>query len=576
MQTTETDVLVVGAGPSGLVASSLLARDGIRAITINKHATVANSPRAHITNQRTMEVFRDLGIEDRIAAVAMPQEQMGANVWATSFAGVELARLMTWGAGLDRRYDYEAASPCRMCNAPQVDIEPILHDDARMRGADIRFRTELIDISQDQDGVTAVVREGTTSAEYAIRARYVIAADGGRSTVGEKLGFQYEGQSKLGTLFTVWLEADLSRYVRHRSGALFWVVPPGTDVWFSAWTCTKPWTEWNALFSQHIGMAPDPSPEAIDTLVRASIGDPEVPFTVKKIDTWNINRIVARDYRKGRVFLAGDAAHRHPPANGLGSNTSIQDSFNLCWKLSLVLRGLAGEGLLDSYSQERQPVGRQVVDRAVKSIGELQPLASAIGLRPGQSAESGWASIEALYADTALGQKRRKKLLDAVELINWQLNTHGVELGQRYAQGAVVDDGTPFPEYTRDKELYYHPTTHPGASLPHVWLEHGTEKVSTLDLVGRGRFTLLVGIGGRRWIEAARAVSAEIGVEIATASIGLRLPYDDVLGEWTRRREVEDDGCILVRPDRFVAWRSPGAVESPGQTLAEVMKEVLA
>lgn len=575
MQTVETDVLIVGAGPCGLTAAALLAKYGIKAITLTRHSGVAHTPRAHITNQRTMEVFRDLGFEDRVRAIAMPQEQMGTNVWATSFAGRELARMMSWGAGNDRQCDYRAASPSEMCNAPQVDLEPILHDEARLLGADVRFRTELLRISQDEAGVEALVKEGTTGTEYVIRARYVFAADGARSTVVEQLGFPLHTGSRLGSLFTVWLEADLSKYVQHRSGALFWVVPPGSNVWFSAWTCTRPWGEWNALFSQHPGVPPNASEEAIAALVRASIGDPEVPFRIKRIDTWTINHVVATEYRKGRVLIGGDAAHRHPPANGLGSNTSVQDAWNVAWKLAFVLKGLAGEALLDTYGQERQPIGKQVVDRAIKSIADLQPLAAAIGLRPGQSAEAGWKNLDELFGDSDAGERRRKAMLDALERVNYQLNTNGVELGQRYATGALVDDGTPFPPYTRDPELYYHPTTHPGASLPHVWLQHGTRYVSTLDLVGHGRFTLLVGIRGKAWIDAARTVSEALGVEVVPVSIGLRQPYDDVLGEWTRRREVTDSGCILVRPDRFVAWRSAGAVEDPVAALRGALSTVL-
>lgn len=575
MNMIETEVLVVGAGPAGLTAAALLARHGIQTIGITKYNGTANSPRAHITNQRTVEVFRDLGIEDKLAEMAMPQHLMGTQVYATSFAGKEIARMMTWGAGTARHADYEAASPSSMCNAPQHLMEPILLDAAKTNGADIRFRTELISISQDDDYVTAIVCEKATETQYAIRARYVIGADGGRSLVGEQLGFEYKGRADLGRALSVWLEADLTRYTKHRSGALFVVCLPGHESWLSVWPCVRPWTEWNPLFIQREYLPADATEEAVLKLVKESIGDPSIEVKIKNISPWQINHVVAANYRKGRVFLAGDAAHRHPPTNGLGSNTSVQDSFNLAWKLALVLRGKAGDALLDTYSDERQPVGQQIVDRAIRSLNEMAPFAEALEVSPEQTPEQGWESINSLFADTERGAQRRDALLKSLDVQEGQFNAIGVELGQRYEKGAVVSDGTPFPPYDRDPDLYYHPTTHPGAYLPHVWLERDRERISTIDLAGKGAFSVITGIGGQEWIDAAKEVSAELGIPINGYSVGLRQEYDDVLGEWTRKREIEDHGCLLIRPDRFIAWRSRSRVTDPKQALRDVMQQIL-
>ncbi len=575
MKTIETDVLVIGAGPAGLTAAALLARQGVRSLTVTKYNGTAHSPRAHITNQRTVEVIRDLGIEDKLKAMAMPQELMGTQVYATSFSGMEIGRMMTWGAGADRRMDYETASPSAMCNAPQHLLEPLLLDAAKSYGAEVRLRTELVSIRQDDSAVYAVVRENATNTEYQIKARYAIGSDGARSLVGEQLGFEYLGESGIGNSLSVWLEADLTKYTKHRSGALFMVCLPGNHSWLSVWPCVKPWTEWNPLFIQHDHLPADASEEMVLKLVRESIGDPSIEVKIKSISPWQINHVVAANYRKGRVFIAGDAAHRHPPTNGLGSNTSMQDSYNLAWKLALVLQGKADDSLLDSYNAERQPVGKQVVDRAIRSLQDMAPFAEALEVAPGQTPEQGWESINGLFADTPRGAQRRDALLRSFDVQQGQFNAIGVELGQRYKSDAVVGDGTPFPAYDKDPDLYYHPTTHPGAYLPHVWLEKDGKRVSTIDLPGADSFCLFTGTGGHDWLAAVDQIAKEFGVRLKGVSVGMRQQYDDVLGEWTRRREIDDHGCLLVRPDRYIAWRSASRVSDPMGELRTVFKRLL-
>ena len=575
MNTIKTDVLVVGAGPAGLTATALLARAGIDAITITKYAGTADSPRAHITNQRTVEVLRDLGVEDDLIAQAMPQHLMGAQIFATSFAGMEIGRMMAWGAGLDRRSDYLGASPSAMCNIPQHKLEPVILGAATRHRAEVRFNSELVRISQGRDAVHAIVLDRKEQAEYTIHAKYVIAADGARSKVAEEIGFDFVGEAGVGEAISVWLDADLTRFTKHRSGAVAFIAHQASDIWMSVWPCVTPWTEWNPFFFRH-AWAPGPADHDILTgHIRDAIGDPSVEFNIKKITRWQVNHMVAARYRNGRVFLAGDAAHRHPPANGLGSNTSVQDAYNLSWKLALVLKGKADEKLLDTYSTERQPIGRQVIDRAMRSVEDVLPWSDAMGLRPKMTDAEATANLDELFGDTERGADRREAVLASLKAMDFQFNAHGIELGQRYRDGALVSDHTPFPPYRRDPELFYQPTTHPGAYLPHAWVQDGHDWISTIDLARYDRFTLITGIGGEPWIEAAAKVSDALNVEIAAVPVGLRQPYGDVLGEWTALREVRDRGCILVRPDRVVAWRSMDRVDDPVGALRDVMLRLL-
>ncbi|MCG5073250.1 FAD-dependent oxidoreductase [Paraburkholderia tagetis] len=578
MRQIRVPVFVVGAGPAGLTTAALLAKYGVEVLAITRYPGTAHSPRAHITNQRTVEVFRDLGIEDRVRALATSNELMGNNVWATSFAGKEIARLETWGTGVKRKADYEAASPSQMCNAPQHLLEPVILTAAREYGARFLFNTELVSMTQTDDAVHSKVVDRLTGEEFEIVSDYAVGADGAQSVVAKQLGFEYEGEMGLGCAVNCWLEVDLEKYTAHRPGVLYWMCQPGSDYWVGSgtWINVRPWNEWVLLFMYNPKDGePDLSEEAVIARARATIGDPDIPIRVKAVSRWTINRMFAQTMVKGRVAIAGDAAHRHPPANGLGSNTSVQDGFNLAWKLAMIVKGQASPALLQTYSDERQPVAQGVVNRAIKSVAGMLPIAQALGFQEGQSAADGWASLDELFAGSEAGKRRRKTLAEAIDLQNYQFNCHGVELGQRYASSAVVADGAVFPEPTRDPELYYHPTTTPGACLPHAWIQRDDQLVSTLDLVGQGAFTVLTGPGGEAWSEAAQRVGDEFGVTVNAVSIAHGTGTFDAYGQWAAQREMEDDGCVLVRPDRFVAYRSTSLAADPLAELRRALSAIL-
>nr|WP_241484890.1 FAD-dependent monooxygenase [Caballeronia zhejiangensis] len=578
MNRVKTSVLIIGAGPAGLTASALLARSGVDALTVCRYSGTANSPRAHITNQRTMEVFRDMGIEERMAALSTPNRLMGNTTWMTSFTGIELARLPSWGTGIDQRVEYERASPSSMCNLPQHILEPAILDAARAVGARVRFDTELVAIRQTKDAVYSTLCDRLTGEKIEVESQYVIGADGANSLVADELGFEMEGHRGIAEQVNCWVEVDLSKYVSHRPSSLYFISQPGNSFWIGsgAWICVKPWSEWVLLFSfRSADGVPDLSEQAIIAYARSTIGHPDIEVKVKAVSTWAINHMFAKEMRIGRAFIAGDAAHRHPPANGLGSNTSIQDSFNLAWKLAMVLKGQANESLLDSYSAERQPVAKQVVERANKSIELMQPISSAFGFSHGQSVETGWDSIAELRGDSPRGRQRRKQLAQALEGLQHHFNAHGVELGQHYTSGAIVGDGTPEFKPDRDPELYVTPTTCPGAHLPHAWVEQRAKLVSTLDLVGRNSFTVVTGIGGQRWCEAAERLAAKFGLPMRHVTIGPGLDAEDVSGQWCSLREIEDNGCLLVRPDMHIAFRAMVISDNPFEDLMSAMGHIV-
>jgi 2,4-dichlorophenol 6-monooxygenase len=575
----EVPVLIVGAGPAGLATALLLSRYGVPNMLVERHSGTAHTPRAHIVNQRTVEIFRHMGIEDKLLAAGTPQELMSNNVWATSLAGLEVARLQTWGTSPERAADYHKASPSPMTNCPQTVLEPILLQAIQESAiTDVRFGHEFHRLDRDDDGVTVVIEDRDAGTTLTVRCQYLIGADGGRSVILEQAGLGVDGEAGLSHAANIWFEADLTRFLAHRPGVLYWNTSPGTDFMVGAGTliCHKPWREFVMVIMY------DPDRETIsddeDFLigrVHKVIGDSSVDVTLKGMSMWQINHQVAPSYSAGRVLCMGDAVHRHPPTNGLGLNTSVADAFNLAWKLALVLDGHAGQQLLESYSVERQPVGQAVVDRALASVTDMAAIPAALGFHPDQSEEDGWASLAGLYEPGEEGDRRRAALRDAVEVTNYQFNAHGVEVGYRYRHGAIVNDGTAEPVSPRDAQLYYHPTTWPGAHLPHVWLERDGQQLSSLDLVAGTRFALLTGIGGEGWTDAARAVEQTTGVGIDVHVIGSRDGIIDIYGDWDRLRGVGTTGCVLVRPDRHVAWRADQIDRDATRLLHEVMQQLL-
>jgi 2,4-dichlorophenol 6-monooxygenase len=556
----ETDVLVVGSGPAGAAAALFLATYGTSTMLVTKYSRLSDSPRAHITNQRTMETMRDAGLEARLMREATPWELMGNTTFCTSLAGEELGRIPSWGTDTVRHANYELQSPCTMLDAPQTITEPIMVTAAQERGARVRFDTEYLSHTQDADGVTTLVRDRLTGAEYRIRSQYLVGADGARSKVATDLDLPMEGPGAVAGALNIIIEADLSHFVAHRPSVLYWMLQPGAEregVGLGVLRMIKPWHEWMLMWGYEVAAGPPTfTDEFIRELAVNLVGTEDFEMTVKSASPWTVNHQFATTLARGRVFCAGDAVHRHPPTNGLGSNTSIQDSYNLAWKLAHVIRGAASPELLETYDVERAPVARQIVERANKSIADTGKILAALELTDTTDVDKLEGQLALRKAPGPEGERIRAALREAIAYKAYEFDAHGVEHNHRYASSAIVPDGTPEPEFTRDRELFAQPTTWPGAKLPHTWVTSGGVRTSTLDLVGHGRFSLVTGIGGEDWLEAAAQLADKLGIEITPVSIGPGQPYEDPYGTWAELREISDGGALLVRPDLHIAARS--------------------
>ncbi len=579
----ETDVLVVGSGPAGASAAMFLATYGTRTLLVTKYGRTSDTPRAHITNQRTMEAMRDMGVEAQLMREATPWEYMGNTTFCTSLAGEELGRIPSWGTDTVRHANYELQSPCTMLDAPQTITEPILVKAAQERGAKVRFDTEYLSHVQDADGVTTTVRDRLTGGEYTIRSQYVIGADGARSKVADDLDLPYEGPGAVGGSLSIVFEADLSRFVAHRPSVLYWMLQPGAEkegVGLGVLRMIKPWHEWMLMWGYEAAAGPPTfTDEFVRELAVQLVGTDDFEMKVNSTAPWTVNHHFATTLAKGRVFCAGDAVHRHPPTNGLGSNTSIQDSYNLAWKLAHVVAGHAGPELLDSYDAERAPVARQIVERANQSIADTGRILTALELTDTTDVDRLEQQLALRKAPGAAGEKIRESLREAIAYKAYEFDAHGVEHNHRYASAAVVPDGTAMPEFSRDPELFAQPTTWPGAKFPHTWVTEQGKRVSTLDLVGHGRFSVVTGIGGAAWLAAAKAFTADTGVPVTQVSIGPGEPHEDPYGTWAQLREIEDGGVLVVRPDLYVAARhlsAPGSDQDAQDWLTQALASVLA
>ena len=582
MADIETEVLIIGTGPAGSTSAALLSTYGIENIVINRYHWLANTPRAHITNQRTMEVLRDLGreVEDEVYLNATEQDLMGENVFCESLAGEEIGRMKSWGTHPLSKAEHLLSSPSFMNDLPQTFMEPILFKTACKRGTRARMSTEYKSHVQDADGVTTTCLDRMTGQEITIRSKYLIGADGGKSLVAENEDLPFEGQMGVGGSMNIYFRADLSKYVAHRPSVLYWVMQPGANVGgigMGLVRMIRPWNEWLIVWGYDIN---EPAPvvdEAMATdVARQLVGDPELEIELINANTWTVNDTYATQLSKGRVFIMGDAAHRHPPSNGLGSNTSIQDAYNLAWKMAAVLKGEAGEKLLDSYSEERAPVAKQIVTRANQSIGEFGPIFEALGMTGGTDIEVIKANMDARCDTTPEAEAQREALNAAIAFKKYEFDAHGVEMNQRYRSSAAVTDGQIEPDFTLDADLHYQPTTWPGARIPHAWLfDAEGDKHSTLDLAGGGAFTLFTGLGGKAWADAAKEVGEKLGITLRAHVIGPRQEYIDHTGDWARAREIGDSGCIITRPDQHVCWRSDALAADPSAELSRVLTAVL-
>src|SRR3954454_7437216 len=558
-------VLVVGGGPAGLTMALELARRGVHGLLVERRGFTNHYPRAHLLNVRTMETFHDVGVADAIYAQSPPEDEWHRVAWYTSLSGstpqhgLKIGHVQAWGGGTDLD-DYRLASPRPFANLPQIRLDRILWEHAdRAWPRRVRGYSELVALEHDETGATATIRDREKNETYQVRARYVVAADGGR-TCTELLGVSLVGPRALLDLVNVYFSADLAAYADEEALITYFINPEGQGSFSGALLGlgSGPWGarchEWSMTMAFRVG---DPAGEDDASLVervRRTLGVTDLEIDVHAVSHWQFEGGVADRFPVGPVVTVGDAAQRPPQTGGLGLNTAIGDVSNLAWKLAAVLRGVAGDALLDTYESERKPVAARNVEHSLLNAGRHAPIAAAVGLRAGMSDEEGWREVAVWASETAEGARRRALSAAAVAENAEDYSQLNIEAGFAYESGAIVPDGTAPPAH-HDSATIFEPSARPGHHIPNVLLTRAGETVSTVDLVAPAGFTAFVSDGAAEtWTRAARRAAAATGYPVTVVAIGPNSPVADPRGEWPSVSGTATGGCVLVRPDRDVAW----------------------
>ena len=535
MPEEKVPVLVAGGGIVGLSTSLFLSRLGIPSLLVERHRGTSIHPRARGVNARTMEIYRELGLEEAIrVAGAELSPSFGLYTGTTLKKVIEPIPRRTEPIAFPGAALFDEISPANGNRVTQDLLEPVLLAEARKRGGDLRFFTELTSFEQDEAGVIATISDRESGRLRAVRADYMIAADGANSRIREALRVPVSGSGSLGFLLNILFRADLREFVRDREFSICLIERPEVRGLFTSINNSDRWV-FHLSYDPSRGERPeDFPPERCKDLLRLALGMPEISLEIESILPWESAVRVADGFQQGRVFLAGDAAHQMPPWGGQGANTGVADAHNLAWKLAAVLKGHAAPALLTTYDAERRPIGLLAAEES------------------GQAADGrGMLSLER----------------SAAGYIHRQFRMLGY--GYQYISQAIIAE--PGNILAPDEPGL---DGRPGTRAPHAWVEHQGKRISTLDLFGTG-FVLLAASDGAAWREAACAIAARFNIDLAAYLVGPEGNLRDPENRWQAKAGISSDGALLVRPDGFVAWRAREQVGDLQQTIERVLSQLL-
>ncbi|AFU14074.1 FAD-binding monooxygenase, PheA/TfdB [Bacillus thuringiensis MC28] len=537
MKANYVPVLIVGGGLSGLASALFLAKHNIRYLLIERHPSTAIHPKAGGITLRTMELFRELGLENRIKLAGKALENCRGRIAVRTIAEAnkeELEKMRATQYGNDEKLlqKIEEISASKQTACYQIILEEMMLQEAKTLGGELSFYHELILFEQNENGVKATIRDRETEKESVIHCDYVIAADGAKSKIREQLGIKTEGRGTIGGYYmNIYFEADLSEFIQGDAFGFSMVLHPEVLGALIPVDNVKKWI-YHVAYDPLKGEGPeDFNIERCKQIIQTAIGSTNVESEILSVLPWEASESTAIKFQDNRIFLVGDSAHIMPPTGGFGSNTGIQDAHNLAWKLAAVIKGKAKPKLLETYHDERYPVAKLTTDYA-----------SSLLFRAANREEGSLNNMDGL----------------------------AVTVGYQYCSEAIIDDSNT-PHRMDVVEL----NGRPGTRAPHFFGAYEGKEASILDLFGNN-FVLLTGIENCSWDEAAHDTSSKLGINIKVYRVGLSGDFIAQEDVFSKLYGIENGGAVLIRPDGFIGWRSGKEVISPINTvLEEVMNNLL-
>lgn len=535
-------VLIAGGGPVGLTLALTLAHYGVRCRVVECNPTTTRHPKMDITNSRSLELFKKIGVLAPLRAAAVPDDHPFDVVWVTNMRGHELYRFPYPSPSGYRRQVRAQNDGTRSLEPPmrisQVLVEPILRDQAVASPLiEVSYDCKLASFEDDGAGVSATLVHGADERSEIVRCDYLAGCDGGNSIVRRQLGIELDGIHHFRKRYSIHFKSDakdvLERWGRawhYQSGSHGTMVSQDGDQMWTLHAIVDEEADFDSL---------DPK----DILFGFTGG--EIDCEVLQANPWDAKLLVADSYRAGRVFLAGDSVHQYVPTGGYGMNTGIGDATNLGWKLAAFAQGWGGEALLDSYEIERRPVGLRNRDGAHTHAAVRVQIADIWPADPDQ--------------EGAEGEQVRAALAKRIAALgNAENDSYGIEQAYLYENSPVILYNAEAPPAF--DPLRYQPGAYPGLRIPDVYLADGR---ALFDLLGEG-FTLINFDGQRHAVGAFEAAAEELGVPLTVLSL------DDEHAESLFGKQL-----TLVRPDHHCAWCGDEMPTDAAAIVRQVIGEII-
>ncbi|MBT3989908.1 MAG: hypothetical protein HON14_01380 [Rhodospirillaceae bacterium] len=523
----EVPVLITGGGSVGLSLAAELGWRDIDCLVVEEAEGLNQHPRANAVANRTMEYYRRWGIDQAITDAGVPPDHLADYYWLSSLHGRELhcislppfKKIKEVKDTTGYVKEEHTWSPYLKTITGQNEVENAILDYVQSRESiEYRFNWKLMSFAQEDTGVTCELEDQNSGATETIRAQYLLACDGGRSAVREALGIGLSGRSDLARFVSIYFKApDFMNCHKFGPANIFFPLHVEVAGFILNW-------DGGTTFTYHLMLKDGLEWDAVDPVaaIEAVLGA-ATPIEIISTQPWTAHALVADQYGLGRVWMAGDAVHLFTPTGGFGMNTGVSDAIDLAWKVQAMLEGWGGEHLLESYFEERHPIGVRNTTEAADCFDRLNA-----AMQYGDELDEEGPKGDEFRSRLGVDLKDQEKLI----------SSSGTLLGYRYeGSPIIVSDDTPEPA---DNPRTYIPIARPGHRAPHIWLEEG---VSLLDLLGAG-FTLLDFGGEEVDLAPIKDAAKKIGLPLEIVFIN----DDDAAALYERR-------LVLVRPDLMVAWR---------------------